>query len=590
MHFVSERSLINLVGLSTLQQTQDRFAAMGRMTVCTCGIDGEPITQPTWGSKYSELIGVSARGRIDLRDGIKRTVVEASGNGPIVLHEGMQLRATPIRHDGDVLAVIITGIRTHKPPSPEEARRIAEQYEIGIDDLVREASTLNPLRGGAPKDIQRFAELLADIIATLYGQAARIEQQFADLRTVYNLADLLSGSLNLDEILNLTVRRVVEVMPVKACAIRLLDNNTGELVIRAVHNLSEEYLKKGPILLQDSRIDSAAFAGQTVYIEDSRTDPRIRYPENARREGIVSGLCVPLSFRGQTVGVIRVYTSKKYAFTDSEVALLRSIGSQAAAAIIHHRLLREHLEAERVQRQIEAAGQIQRRMLPSRPPQHRAIELGCAYDATLELGGDFYDFLDLRDRGLFVCNADVMGKGLAAALLMASVRSAFRAHASQSANVADLVQRVNRQLCLDTNAHEFVTAVCGEFSPDGRAFTYCNAGHPPPILCRGTRMMELLAGGMVLGIHPEEHYEQETIKLREDDVMVIVTDGVMEAMDFKKQQYGRERYLDSLRRHRKLDAPQMARQILWDVRRFVGLAAQSDDISVVVARVLRQDS
>ncbi|MBI1826687.1 MAG: SpoIIE family protein phosphatase [Planctomycetes bacterium] len=584
---MTDSRLLDFVGLHTLQQTQDRFAALGRMTVWICGTDGELLTMPTWGSRYSELIGTSPRGAVELREGLHKVIAEPSDDGAVTLNEGMKLHAKPIRHDGDVLAMIVLGIRAHKPPTIDEARRVADLYGISQDELIAEAGKLNPLRGGAPKDIQRFAELLADIIATLYGQSARIEQQLEDLRTVHDLAELLSGSQSLDDILNLTVRRVVEVMPVKACAIRLLNPDTGELVIRAVHNLSEEYLSKGPVLLKDSRIDSAAFTGRAVYIEDARTDPRIRYPDNARREGIVSGLCVPLSFRGQTIGVIRVYTSKKYAFTESEESLLRSIASQAAAAVIHHRMRSERIDAERMQRQIEAAGQIQQRMLPSKPPMLRGITLGCAYDPTLELGGDFYDFVNAGDRGLFVCNADVMGKGLGAALLMASVRAAFRAHAVQSVSVADLVQRLNRQLFLDTNANEFVTAVFGLFSPDGRTFTYCNAGHPPPILFRGTRLNELLTGGMVLGVLAEQVYEQEMIVLQKDDVIVIVTDGVTEAMDFQKQAYGQERYLQSLRRHRKLDAPQIARQILWDVRRFVGLAFQSDDISIVVARANR---
>jgi len=579
-----ESRLLEFVGISTLQQTQDRFAALGRMTVCICTVDGQMLTTPTWGSRYTELIGNSPRGQTELHEGIQRSIEAASIDGVVTVNDGMKLHAVPIRHDGDVLAMLVLGIRSHKPPTVEEARRVAEIYAIPPDDLVTEASKLNPLRGGAPRDIQRFAALLADLIATLYGQSARIEQQLNDLRTVHDLAELLSSSQSLDDILNLTVRRVVEVLSVKACAIRLLNPDTGELVIRAVHNLSNEYLNKGPVLLKDSRVDETAFSGRAVYIEDARTDPRMRYPDNARREGIVSALCVPLSFRGQTIGVIRVYTAKKYAFTESEESLLRSIGSQAAAAVIHHRMRSERIDAERMQRQIDAASQIQQRMLPSRPPTIRGISLGCAYDPTLELGGDFYDFVNLSDRGLFVCNADVMGKGLGAALLMASVRAAFRAHAAQSTSVTDLAQRLNRQLYLDTRANEFVTAAFGLFSPDGRTFTYCNAGHPPPILCRGNRLIELLTGGMVLGVLPEQTYEEETIQLRANDVIAIVTDGVTEAMDFQKQTYGQERFLQSLRRHRKLDAPQIAREILWDVRRFVGLARQSDDISIVVAR------
>lgn len=577
-------SLIDRVGLGTLQQTQDRFAALGRMTVCTCNVDGEMLTRPTWGSDYSRLIGTSALGAQEFDKCVTRSILHDSDAGPVFCHEGMQLFSTPIRHDGQVLAVIVVGIRDHEPPTREEATHVAGTYSLSLDQVILEAEAINPMRGGAPEDIQRFAELLSEIISTLYGQSLRITEQLGDLRTVHELAELLAGSLDLDQILKSTVKRVVDVMAMKACAIRLLDEATGELVIRAVHNLSAEYLQKGPILLHQSRIDAAAFAGRAVYIEDARTDPRIRYPENARREGIVSGLCVPMAFRGKTIGVIRVYTDRRYAFHETEEALLRSIGSQSAAAIIHHQSLSDRMETDRVQRQMEAAGQIQRRMLPSRPPRHRGVALGCVYDPSLELGGDFYDFLRGESGSLWVCNADVMGKGLGAALLMASCRSAFRAHVPQSDTSADLTSRLNRQLFADTQAHEFLTAVCGVFSPDGRAFTYTNAGHPPPVLMREGRMYELQAGGLALGIEPEERYELETVHLQGGDTIVVVTDGVTEAMDFEGRQYGRERFLESLHRHRDLDAEQLASQIHWDVRRFAGLAAQSDDISIVVAR------
>ncbi len=583
--------LTDLVSLATLQQLQDRFAALGRMTVCIARIDGELITRPTWGSRFSELIGASSRGLGSLVEGIREGAKNSDPAAPVACHEGMRLYTTPIRHDGHGIALLAVGIRTHRPPAADRLQRIADDYGLAIDELSAAAAVLDPKRGGTPEAIHRFADVLAHIIATLYGQAERIARQLDDLRTVHGLADLLSGTLDLQEILNRTVRRVVEVMPVKACAIRLLNAETGELVIKAVHNLSDEYLRKGPVLLAKSLIDGAAFAGQTVYIENAPTDPRIRYSENARREGIVSGLCVPLTYRGQTIGIIRVYTAKRHVFSESEESLLRSIGSQAASAIIHSRLYAEQAEGERVQRQVEAAAQIQRRMLPARAPTMPGLSFGCVYDPTLQVGGDFYDFMALPGGFLGVCIADVVGKGLPAALLMASIRSALRAYAAGAAGAAATIAQANRHmyhdapvLALSREGTEFATVIYGVLSPDGRSFAYCNAGHLPPLLLRGENFMELTAGGLAIGILPDETYDQDVVMLHSGDLIVMVTDGVTEAMDFQGETFGRERLLSSVRRHRRLDAQQLAGQILWDVRRFVGLAEQSDDITIVVVR------
>ena len=578
--------LTDLVSLATLQELQDRFAALGCMTVCIAQIDGELITRPTWGSRFSELIGASSRGLGALVEGIREGAKNPDLDAPVACHEGMRLYTTPIRHDGHTLALLAVGTRTHRPWSADRLRRIADEYGLSVSELSATAAMLDPKRGGTPEAIHRFADVLAHIIATLYGQAERIARQLDDLRTVHGLADLLSGTLDLQAILNLTVRRVVEVMPVKACAIRLLNPETGELVIKAVHNLSEEYLRKGPVLLAKSAIDGAAFAGHGVYIENAPTDPRIRYPENARREGIVSGLCMPLTYRGQTIGIIRVYTGKRHVFTESEESLLRSIGSQAASAIIHSRLYAEQVEGERVQRQVDAAAQIQRRMLPARPPAVAGFSFGCVYDPTLQVGGDFYDFIELPGGFLGMCIADVVGKGLPAALLMASIRSAVRAYAPGAADPAATIAQANRHMYHDTPVTEFATIVYGVLSPDGRSFAYCNAGHLPPLLLRGERFTELTAGGLAIGIRPDEAFEQDVVALKSADLVVMVTDGVTEAMDFQGETFGRERLLSSIWRHRQLEAQQLAGQILWDVRRFVGLAEQSDDITIVVGKAV----
>lgn len=581
-----EVKLIRLVSRSTLQQLQDRFAALGKVTVCICKVDGALVTQPTWGSRFSELIGTSTRGRTAFTKTIRLRAQDPDCSAPSTCHDGMTLYAAPIAYQDHRLAIIIVGTRAPDLIPRERVNQLARDYEIEPEELWKCSSQIDPYSGGRPDAIRRFADVMADMIATLYAQALRIEQQVADWKTVHDLTGLLTGTRDLQEMLDMTVRRVVDVMPVKACGIRLLDHDTGELVVKAVCNLSDEYLQKGPLLLRESTIDATAFAGHPVYIPDVPNDPRTRYPDNARREGIVSGFCAPMTYRGDTIGVIRVYTGERHSFSESERTLLRSIGSQAAAAIITNRLWEEHAKAERFERQVKVAGEIQQRMLPARAPAHESLEFGYIYDPTLEVGGDFYDFIELADGRLGVCIADVVGKGLPAALMMASARSALRAHAYVIQDVDTLIGTVNRHMCRDTLPSEFATLVYGIFSADARSFTYSNAGHPLPLLLRSDRLIELATGGLAIGIDPGECYEHDTVALSPGDLLIMVTDGVTEAMNFDGAAYGHDRLIESIYKHQSLDAQQLAQQILWDVRRFAGLAEQSDDITVVVARVL----
>lgn len=577
--------LTELVPCGTLHRLQDGFAAIGQVTVCIATIDGELITQPTWGSRFSELIGTSELGQKIFQESVIACAQSPSSQNRIQCLDGMTLYAARIIHGEDHLGTIVAGTRPPFAPQDDELRELSGRYGVDAKKLKEGCRIMDPYRGGSPEAIHRFADVLADTIAALYMQAENIQRQLQNLHAVHELTELLSKSRNLQKILDTTVKRVVDLMPVKACGIRLLNEETGELVIKAVHNLSEEYLNKGPVLIDENAIDAAAFEGETVHIEDAAHDPRIRYPQNALREGIVSGLCVPMTYLRQTVGVLRVYSARRYHFNEEEVSLVRSIASQAASAVITSTLFHEQAAAERVRAQLETAGEIQRRMLPDRVPQHPRLSFGCVFDPSLDLGGDFYDFIELADGRIGLGIADVVGKGLPAALMMASVRSALRGHAHHAQTVASAVGRVNRHMCRDTLTGEFATLTYGEFSQSGDRFTYCNAGHVPPILLRDNKCIDLVAGGLVIGVDSTAEYEQEQVELQANDVLVLVTDGVIEAMSFEDQLYGNTRLVESILRHQALDAQHLAMQIQWDVRRFVGLASQSDDITIVVVKV-----
>lgn len=578
--------LTRFIRYEALRRLQERFSRLAQVSTCICGVHGEPITTPTWGSRYSQLIGNSTLGRLEWRDALRAVCSRPPPKSPPICHGGITLYAAPISHQRQRIAHVIVGIRESHPPPRDEMIAIAERFGIESAALIEAAEPEYRETGGTPEHIREFADLLAGTIATLYAQADLIGEQLADLRVVHGLAELLAGTTDLQQILDTTVRQVVEVMPVKACAIRLLDEATGELVVKAVHNLSEEYLNKGPVLLQQSIIDSSAFAGHAVYIEDARIDPRIRYKENAVREGIVSGLCVPLTFRGRTIGVMRVYTGEVYRFSKAEEQLLRSIGSQAAAAVITTQLYQGRAEADRVKRQVEAAGQIQRRMLPSKPVTRKQLAVGGVYDPTLQVGGDFYDFVEWDDGSLGVCVADVSGKGLPAALMMASVRSSLRAHSRCTRGVGVIVGRVNQDMCHDALISEFATVFFGAFEPDERTLWYCNAGHLPPLLLRGGTFTELDTGGLVVGVNETETFDEASVRFEPGDALVLFTDGVTDAMNFDGKPYGMDRFRESILRHRELDAQALAKQLLWDVRRYAGLADQTDDITIVVVRAV----
>jgi GAF domain-containing protein len=150
---------------------------------------------------------------------------------------------------------------------------------------------------------------------------------------LYQAALTISSSLELEEVLQSVVKSITEAMQVKACGLRLLDSRTGQLQLSAVHGLSSGYLAKGPVDKVHSPIDSEALSGKPVIIRDVCTDTRFQYVEAARREGIVSVLCVPLEVRGEAIGVLRVYTGELCDFHEDDIQFLSVLASLAALAI-----------------------------------------------------------------------------------------------------------------------------------------------------------------------------------------------------------------------------------------------------------------
>src|SRR5258708_1334637 len=161
--------------------------------------------------------------------------------------------------------------------------------------------------------------------------SARSHQEY--YTALYQAALTISSSLELDAVLQSVVISITEAMQVKACVLRLLDPRTGRLRLSAVHGLSSSYLAKGPVDIEHSLVDSEALQGKTVIIPDVSVDTRFQYKEEARREGIISILCVPLEVHGNAIGVMRVYTTEQCTFSDEDIQFLSVLASLAALAI-----------------------------------------------------------------------------------------------------------------------------------------------------------------------------------------------------------------------------------------------------------------
>ena len=469
------------------------------------------------------------------------------------------------------------------------------QARVVVDDeqlarvLLLDQSKAGRLTPADRRWLARFTNLTADMVTRLAMSRKRLRNRAEELVTLYRLTAEFAGERDLHAVLDLVSKTVVDVFAAKACTIRLLSEDRTELVIMAAANLSPEYLSKGPILLSESKIDKMVLEQhQPVYIADQRTDPRVLYPAEARREGIVSALCAPLIYKGRDEGVIRVYMGEVHKFDWFEVSLLKAIAAQAAAAIVNARLYQEALRLANVRRQLRLAADVQRRMIPRDSPVVEGFDIACAYVPCFDLGGDFFDFIRLPGNNLAVAVCDVAGKGVRASLLMASIRAYLQAHASNIYAMPEVLSRVNRSLCADTLTSDFATLFYGVIEVQTRRFTYANAGHPPALLIRDRQCCNLTTGGTVVGVDPEAQWDYDVFALSSGDVIVVYTDGLSEALSFSDEAFGKQRIEAAAEEAVDLgyNADAMVRHILWKMRTFAGLQERPDDLTLVAIKVL----
>ena len=441
----------------------------------------------------------------------------------------------------------------------------------------------------SPEWLDEILHLMADVTAHLATRQGQLRSRVDELATLYRLTAEFTDQRDLQALLDAVARTVVNVLHAKACSIRLLDADRSELVVKAIADLSPEYLDKGPILLSKSVIDQEAFeTGRPVYIADEQTDPRVLYSAEAAREGIVSALCAPLMYKGRPEGAIRVYKATKHEFDWFETSLLQAIAAQAAAAIVNARLYQEAVNLANTKRQLRLAAVVQRRMIPAQPPSLDGLDIAAEYVPCFELGGDFYDFLPLPNDNLGLGVCDVVGKGVRASLLMASIRASLRAHADNVYAMSEVMAKVNRDLCADSLSSDFATLFYAVIDARTRRLTYANAGHVHPLLVRDGQVCHLDTGGGVLGIDADAAWEHDSFALKAGDVVLACSDGLTEAMDFRDEQFGTERFEQaSLRAVDQQDtADAIIKHVLWEMHRFSGLQESCDDLTLVAVKVI----
>jgi sigma-B regulation protein RsbU (phosphoserine phosphatase) len=319
-------------------------------------------------------------------------------------------------------------------------------------------------------------------------------------------------------------------------------------------------------------------------------------PEQSALQTLETQVLLPVSLDHKMLGVISLGSKRsELPYTKADLQLLSAVAAQTGLALENAHLTesirREIASRERLDRELEIARDVQQRLFPQKLPHVQGLDF-CGYCRPAQgVGGDYYDFIHLASGSLGIAVGDVSGKGIAAALMMASLQASLRGQTIKPCDtLAEMIHHINGLVYEASSANRYATFFYAQYDPFTRKLRYVNAGHNPPMLRRkqgdGFEFLRLEEGGTVIGLFPDFPFKEAEIQLQSGDILVAFTDGISEAMNHAEEEFDEERLMDAIRTCPSRSAANISSYILEHVDAFTAGADQHDDMTIVVMRLL----
>ena len=486
----------------------------------------------------------------------------------------------------------VNGKQIHQPHLLEEGDRITLCDMVFIfrkdPSQVLPGTDSGPLHTALVVDDEHVASnttVMSRLNIAAGSSSLRLEvNPHVKLKALIDITQCLSRTLRLDDVLPRLLSGLFDIFAQADRGVLVLrDAKTGRLVPKAVRHRRQELIET--VHISRTIVQRVMAGKEAILSANVPSDARFNTAESIVDFHIRSVMCAPLINRdGQVLGVIQIDTmDQRNRFNLEDLEVLAGVASQATIAVENAELHEAAVREQALRGELRVAHQVLRGLLPSATPRIAQYEFFDFYEAAHELGGDYYDYIPLSGERVAVVVADVAGKGIPAALLMAKLSADARYCLASEPTAAKAVERLNRVFCASGQDDRFVTLVAAVLDPARHEVTLVNAGHMPPLLRRGESVsaaVENVRAFLPLGVDQDAQYGEVTLSLTDGDCLAMYTDGITEAMNSADDLYGMER----LQRQLTVSASGIAghgRNILGDVKRFVGSRSQADDMCLV---------
>jgi phosphoserine phosphatase RsbU/P len=413
----------------------------------------------------------------------------------------------------------------------------------------------------------------------------RLRTAIEELSVLNEISTAISSTQPLEQIIDLIVRKCVKHLTVEQGAVMLLNEQDEEKPFRTMIRKQDSFSNYLPYRL-DAQLTGWMLKNKTpLLINDLEKDERFKFMVNAEFP-IHSLLSVPMNVKGKMIGLLTVFNKKTgIGFSNNDQRLLGIIAAQSAQIIENARLYQEEKALRHLQEEMRLAYEIQVDLLPKVQPKVSGYQIAGKSIPAKDVGGDYFDFIKVDEERLAFCIADISGKGIPAAILMANLQASLRGQAKLDRPCKDCVSFTSDILFHNTAPNKFATLFYGILNSITHEITYCNAGHNEPFLfSKENNLTKLSVGGLVAGIVPSYPFEETSICVNQDGLLVLFSDGITEAMNSDEEEFNEDRLKEVILKNRNELPENLIEIIFKEVQEFCNSAEQMDDMTIVVIK------
>lgn len=487
---------------------------------------------------------------------------------------------------------LIVNDAANDPRTDKEINRIAQLDVrnaisvplVGKGKMIGVVEAFNKLDG-------EFTSADLDILTGLNNQIAvaidnahlyrELKREALEKNMLYEVGISMSGSLDLDEVLHKILDLLRRVVQFDAGGVFLIDPEENRIKSQAIVGYDPVEDEKVQLKIGQGLIGHVATTGEPVIVSDVLKDTRYVDAHTGTRSEVVT----PIKVDDRVIGVLNLESNQPNAYSKRDLKLLSAFASQAGISVERAWFHQRSLNAKKLEEQLNIARATQQSFLPKNDPKIIGYDVTGRNVSSGEVGGDYYDFIPIVGSHTGVAIGDVSGKGMPAALIMASFRASLIAEIRNNYSIRTICAKVNSLLWESLDPGNYVTAVYGVLDARNHIFTFSNCGHNPPVMLLANDSVEHLRdGGPILGVAKDAVYEERAMVVHPGDIIVLYTDGVTEVFNDAGQEFGVDRLIEVIKTNRRKTAQQIQDAIYSAVMSFCSDEHIFDDLTIVVIK------